>query len=224
MLLPATPISPSYVLIRSTKIEVCQLRSPFLTNARSHRKSASCSAKFPMMDPFHDPSKIIPYLNYTKEKLWEITPASVKQFPWKKAETVALQELLVLGKETLKWGLIACFAMSFISDVVYSISRNKELVFTFSLFVGCVMANYFDEITKEFVSNQKDEHATWRLLGIGCFLVIVKVIVSGGKDFLLHAAAAANGGLMQVLWKLKRLPKQHGSDEYLWENASNASN
>ncbi|GFP87592.1 hypothetical protein PHJA_000902900 [Phtheirospermum japonicum] len=149
------------------------------------------------MEHFHDPAKRIAFLNYTKDTLWKLIPDSVKDFPWKKAESVALHRFLILGKETLKWSLLACFT-------------NKELVIPFGLFVGSLMTKYFDEISQDLMHEHKYGHVTWRLLAVSCFYVLVKLMSTcfrGGSDFLLHAA---NGGLMQAAWNWKDLPEQDG--------------
>lgn len=158
------------------------------------------------MKQFHVPPKYKMYFTYTKDKLLGFIPDSVKQFPWKEAKGVTQQELLVLGKEALKWSLTAILIFSFASDIIYSISRNKELLIPFGLFVGCLMTNYLNEVFQELSHHDKETGMTWQLLGIYCFFIFVNVISVyfpvGGKVFLLHVA---NGGLMQVLWLWKSL-------------------
>ncbi|KAK4434289.1 hypothetical protein Salat_0591700 [Sesamum alatum] len=219
MVFPAAPaLTHSTFMVASYKDQVRQLRSSFLINVRKQHVPVMCSAKVPWMEHFHKPTELIVFLNNTKDKLWQFIPGSVKQFPWKKAESIALQESLVLGKEILKWSLVAYLAFSCLSEFFYSISRNKELLIPFGLYVGCMMTNYFDEISQEFLRDHK-VHTTWILVGISCFFVLVKVI-SGGNDFLLHVA---NGGLMQLLWNWKNLPKLDG-EESSPEDASSMPN
>ncbi|XP_011074578.1 uncharacterized protein LOC105159266 [Sesamum indicum] len=215
----ASALTHSTFIVASSKYQVRQLHSSFLINVRKQHVPVMCSAKVPWMEHFHKSTELIVFLNYTKDKLWEFIPGSVKQFPWKKAESIALHELVILGKETLKWCLLAFLAFSCLSDFFYSISRNKELLIPFGLFVGCLTTNYLDKISQEFLRDHKDGNTTWILVGISCFFVLVKVI-SGGNDFLLHAA---NGGLMQVLWNWKNLPKLDG-EKSLLEDASTMSN
>ncbi|KAL7085363.1 hypothetical protein ACP275_14G277800 [Erythranthe tilingii] len=213
MVVPAAyALSPSCFPVASSKSRVCQLHNSIPINNRKQHVSVRCSAKFPGMEHFHEPAtNLIVFLNYTKDKLWKLTPGSVKSFPWKKAESVALHELLILGKETLKWSFLAWFAFSWLSDILYSLSRNKELMIPFGLFVGIIITKYIDQICQEFVlDDHKDGSISWRILGISCFLVLVKVMsmfFSGGNDFLLHCA---NGGLMQLLWNWRNLPKLDG--------------
>lgn len=145
----------SFLQAALTKTRVYRLNSSFRVKNHKQHVTVMCSAKFPGMEHFNQPTKLIALLNYTKEKLWKSVPGSVKSFPWKKAESVALHELLILGNETLKWSLLVCFAFSWLSDILYSISRNKELVIPFGLFVGTIMAKYIDEITQEFRPDQK---------------------------------------------------------------------
>ncbi|KAL0432614.1 UNVERIFIED_CONTAM: hypothetical protein Slati_2595700 [Sesamum latifolium] len=190
----------AFVQVALSKGQVRRLHSSFLINVRKQHVPVMCSAKVPWMEHFHKPTKLIVFLNYTKDKLWEFVPGSVKQFPWKKAESIALHELLIVGKEALKWCLLAFLAFSCLSDFFYSISRNKELLIPFGLFVGCLITNYFDKISQEFLHDHK--------------------VISGGNDFLLHVA---NGGLMQVLWNWKNLPKLDG-EKSLVEDASTVPN
>lgn len=137
--------------VSSSKSQLHQLRNSFLINVPKKHISVSCFAKSPGMEHFNGPTKLVVLLSNTQKKLWNLMPDSVKSFPWKKAETVALEEFLVLGKETLKWCLLACFALSCLSDILYSISRNKELVIPLGLFVGIMTSKFFDEISRDLM-------------------------------------------------------------------------
>ncbi|EPS70052.1 hypothetical protein M569_04711 [Genlisea aurea] len=151
-----------------------------------------------------EPVKMMEFLNISQEKLLQAIPGSLKSFPWKKLETFALRKFLVLGKESLKWSLLALYALSFVSDIVYSISQNKELAIPFGLFAGYVIACYIDDISRELSKDREVGHLTPQFLGI-CFFALVKIVavfIFRGKDVILHVA---NGGLMQVLWNLRRL-------------------
>lgn len=139
----------STVQVTSSKSRLYKFHNSFPINVRKRHVSVLCSAKFPGSEHFHEPTKLIVLLNKTKEKLWEFMPDSVKSFPWKKAEVVALEEFVVLGKETLKWSLLAFFAFSCLSDILYSISINKELTIPLGLFVGIMTTKFFDEISQE---------------------------------------------------------------------------
>lgn len=102
------------------------------------------------MTLFCEPHKIKLHLNYVREKVWDVMPDQVKEFPWKNAEAIALSHLMVTGQEALKWSLPTLFVLSFVSDVLYSISQNKELVFPFGLFVGCMITNFLKVTLLEF--------------------------------------------------------------------------
>lgn len=141
--------------LASSKSQLHQLRNPFLINVPKKHISVSCVAKLPGMEHFNDPSKLVVMLSNTQKKLWNMMPDSVKQFPWKKAETVALEEFFALAKEALKWCLLAYFAFSCLSDISYSISRNKELVIPLGLFVGIMTTKLFDEISRELMPDHQ---------------------------------------------------------------------
>ncbi|XP_051149733.1 uncharacterized protein LOC127264310 [Andrographis paniculata] len=204
----ATALTASRFPIAPFKQRLCRPDGSFLINVHRKHLSVACFAKFPRMEHFPDSTKFVTFLNYTKDKLWEFVPGSVKQFPWKNATNVALRDLQALGKKTLKWTLLAYFALSCPSDIVYSLSGNKDLMIPLGLIIGCVMANYFDDISKEVMSNYKGDNAfTWKLVGLSCFFVLVKAFsfyVLRANDLVLHVG---NGGLMQLLWNWKNLPK-----------------
>lgn len=207
----ASSLIPLNLAVISSKSRLHQLNNSFLINVPKKHGSVLCSAKVPGTEHFHEPTKLIVLLNKTKEKLWKFMPDLVKSFPWKKAEVVALEEFLVLGKETLKWSLLAFFAFSCLSDILYSISINKELAIPLGLFVGIMTTKFLDEICQELMPDHQDKPVTWRLLGIASFFVLVKVTssyFSGANSLLLHAA---NGGLMQVLWNWKEIQKLDGA-------------
>ncbi|KAG6406847.1 hypothetical protein SASPL_134458 [Salvia splendens] len=208
----ASALTPFNSPLASSKSQLHQLRNPFLINIPKKHISVSCFAKLPEMEHFNNPSKLVVMLSNAQKKLWNMMPDSVKQFPWKKAETVALEEFLALVKEALKWYLLAYFAFSCLSDISYSISRNKELVIPLGLFVGIMTTKLFDEISRELMPDHQDGRFTWRLPSIAVFFVLVKAIstyLPGVNHLLMHAA---NGGLMQVLWNWKDIQKHDGDE------------
>ncbi|KAL1534234.1 hypothetical protein AAHA92_30439 [Salvia divinorum] len=222
----ASALTPLNSPFASSKSQLHQLRNSFLINVPKKHISVPCFAKMPGMEHFNEPTKLVAMLSNTQKKLWDLMPDSVKQFPWKKAETVALEESLALAKEALKWCLLAYFAFSCLSDISYSISRNKELVIPLGLFVGIMTTEFFDEVSRELMPDHQDGRATWRLPSIALFFVLVKAIstyLPGVNHFLLHAA---NGGLMQLLWNWKGVQKHEGgessSDDF--SNSVTASN
>ncbi|CAA3005550.1 Hypothetical predicted protein [Olea europaea subsp. europaea] len=156
MAFPASAITTSISPVTSFNRRLCHLHRPFFIHVHSHQVSATSSVKqLPRMQQFHVPPKYKMYFTCTKDKLLGFIPDSFKQFPWKEAKGVAQQELLVWGKEALKWSLTAILIFSFASDIIYSISRNKELLIPFGLFVGCLMTNYLNEVSQELSHNDK---------------------------------------------------------------------
>lgn len=143
------------IQVAPPKSRTHQLRSSYLINFHRKRVSVTCSVKFPGMEYFDEPNNLVSVLNYSREKLQTFIPGSVKQFPWKKAKSLAQNGLLVLGKETLKWSLLGYFAFNCLSDIIYSISRNRELVIPLGLFVGVLMTKFLDEISRELLSDDK---------------------------------------------------------------------
>lgn len=101
------------------------------------------------MAQFCEPNKIREQLNIIKERLWETTPETVKDFPWKKAENLLLERLLFVGHKALKLSLVTVFVISSLSDFLYSISRNQELMVPFGLIVGCLMTDFLKETSQE---------------------------------------------------------------------------
>ncbi|XVF39745.1 hypothetical protein PTKIN_Ptkin01aG0057500 [Pterospermum kingtungense] len=168
------------------------------------------------MGQFDEPNKIKQQLYIIKEKLWERTPDSVKDFPWKKAENLLLQRLVSVGYKALKLCLVTFFVFCLLSDFIYSVSRNQELMIPFGLFVGCLMSDFLKETSQEaFRSSQGGGlNVKWQLLAIGGLFVVVKFVSTyfamQKRVFLLHIG---NGGLMQVLWLWRGLLEENGGDE-----------
>ncbi|KDP41569.1 hypothetical protein JCGZ_15976 [Jatropha curcas] len=156
-----------------------------------------------------DRNKVKIQLNIAKEMLWAATPDPVKEFPWRKAGDVVLKRLMFIGQTALKWSLVSMFIFSSISDVIFSISRNQELLIPVGLLIGYLMTNYLDEILQEIVQTE-DKGFNLPLANISFFFVLVKVIstyfAAGTRVFLLHVA---NGGLLQVLWLWRHLAKEN---------------
>ncbi|KAL8487741.1 hypothetical protein ACS0TY_023717 [Phlomoides rotata] len=209
----ASALDPPTLTVASSKS-----RTHHLINFHRKHVSVTCSVKYPGMEYFNEQTNLMSLLNHTKVKLWTFVPGSVKQFPWKKAESVAQHKLLVLGKETLKWSLLGCFAFNCLSDIVYSISRNRELLIPLGLFVGILMTKFMDEISQELLSDHKGG-CIKGLLGMSVFFVLLKVISAfffGVNDFLFHVA---NGGLIQALWNWKEFMKSD-AEKSSWDDVS----
>ncbi|XP_059631184.1 uncharacterized protein LOC132274051 [Cornus florida] len=211
MALPASAFSRSNIQIKLFK---CQLCSPVLVRAWNQPASTTCSVKLPRMAQFSQPPNVKLHIDRVREKLQEVIPDSLKDFPWKKAEHTALKQLLPAAQKALRWSLITLFTLSSISDVIYSISRNKELLIPIGLFFGCTMTDFLKETSQELFRNSEETRLSRHLLGIGCFFVLVKIISTyflvRGQVFLLHVA---NGGLMQVLWLWRSLREKQERDD-----------
>ncbi|KAJ4964779.1 hypothetical protein NE237_016628 [Protea cynaroides] len=148
---------------------------------------------------FDEPNNKMVHVNGFTERLWESLPEPVKEFPWKKAEELVLQQMLMVGEKVLKWSLITVFIFSFLSDVVFAVVRNRELMVPLGLFIGCTMADFLKETSQELFQGTKEGGLSWHLLGIGSFFVLVKFVspyfAVQGHTILSHVG---NGGLMQM--------------------------
>ncbi|KAF8406167.1 hypothetical protein HHK36_008247 [Tetracentron sinense] len=181
------------------------IRCSIFSTTRNRHPQIYC-IKVPTISQYSDPSKVKMYVDNFKEKLCETFPQPVKEFPWKKAENIVLHRLLFLGEKALKWSLITLFIVSSFSDVIFSISRNRELTIPLGLFVGCTMADFLKETSQELFPTAKERGSSRHLLGVAYFFILVKFIsvffTVGGQSFLSHVG---NGGLMQILWLWRKL-------------------
>lgn len=107
------------------------------------------------MAQFGESERLNVQLDTVTERLQEAIPDSVKHFPWKKAETVLLDRVVSLGQKALKWLLITLFVASSLSDVLFAISRNRELIIPIGLFVGCLLTGFLKEVTMEFYGDSQ---------------------------------------------------------------------
>lgn len=184
-----------FLQIKVLRNKPCRLRWCLLSHA-PHQISPTCSMKVTKAH-FGEPSKVKLQLNIVKERLWHAIPDSAKEFPWRKAEDLLLKRLLLVGQKAFKWSLVILFLLSFLADVMYSISRNRELMIPFGLLAGCLMMDFLKEISMEVFQAPEKRGLNLPLLGISCCFILVKVMSTYFTPFLLHVA---NGGLMQVLW------------------------
>ncbi|KAJ7966478.1 Embryo defective protein [Quillaja saponaria] len=119
------------------------------------RKTFHIFSKKVSMTHSGEPDKGKELRRLMREKLKEAMPTSVKDFPWKKAEGRLLERLLFLGQEAMKWSLILFFIFTSISDVIFSLSINQELLIPVGLFAGCILTDFLKEILQEaFRSSQ----------------------------------------------------------------------
>lgn len=213
MALSTAAITPSSCPIMLLKSLPCQLHGPLVRQVSICRISACNPVKSSRMEQFYDPAMFKVHIDYAMKKLSEFIPHAVQNFPWAKAENAALQHLLALGQVALKWSLTALFILSSMSDIMYSISKNKELVIPFGLFCGCIVAEFLNETSQDLTRSTQERGKNWQLLGIGCFFVLVRIfaicISFEPQSFLLHAA---NGGLMQILWQWRNSSQPEGDN------------
>ncbi|GLT71888.1 hypothetical protein SLA2020_438750 [Shorea laevis] len=207
--LPASTVFPSTSKFRIKHFQgqPCQLRRSLRLCAR-RQTSPTCSMKA-MMAEFGEPKKVNMQISILREKLWEAIPDPVKEIPWKKAEKILMERLLFVGQKALKWTLTILFVFSSLSDFIFSISRNQELMIPLGLFVGCMMTDFLKEISHELFCNSEEKGLNWQFMGIGCFFVLIKFLSANflmrERVFLLHVA---NGGLMQLLWLWRSLQER----------------
>ncbi|XP_021767664.1 uncharacterized protein LOC110732059 [Chenopodium quinoa] len=177
----------------------------FKLTRNSHWKNISYNySTRKVVAQFELPDKSKMQMKVVKEQLWKSLPDSVKEFPWKKAEHQVLHRLLFLGLEAFKWSFMAWFFLSFVSDIVVTISRNQELVMPLGLFAGCLLSDFMKETLEEMFQQQEMKGINLKFLGIACAFVVLKLISTNFASrpwiFFLHVA---NGGLMQILWLWK---------------------
>jgi len=102
-----------------------------------------------MADHHSEPNEVKVKIGIMREKLKEKMPVLVQEFPWKKAEHILLERLFNLAQEAVKWSLVLFLVFSFVSDVVYTLSINRELIIPVGLFAGCLAADFLKEISQE---------------------------------------------------------------------------
>ena len=146
---------PFYSLVQINLLRPCQLHGCSLSHAYNRQTLHSHSIKLRTMAQFSEQNKVKMQMSILRKRLWEAAPDSLKDFPWKKAEDTVLQQLLLLGQKALKWSFITLFILSSVSDVIFCISRNKELMIPFGLFVGCMMADFLKETSRELFPNSE---------------------------------------------------------------------
>ncbi|KAF8024680.1 hypothetical protein BT93_F1762 [Corymbia citriodora subsp. variegata] len=202
-------VSPFRIKLLNSKM--CQPSNGITLHSR--RQTFPKHSMQVMMAQFGESERLNVQLDAVTERLQEAIPDSVKHFPWKKAETVLLDRVVLLGQKALKWSLITLFVASSLSDVLFAITRNRELIIPIGLFVGCLLTDFLKEVTTELSGDsQLDKGLIQHLTAIGVFLVLLKFTSAfcglGVRVFLLHVA---NGGLMQALWLWRNL--LHGSSD-----------
>ncbi|KAK9946335.1 hypothetical protein M0R45_011804 [Rubus argutus] len=205
--LSSTPRFP----INLSNPKPAQPQKCFILRVRLKPFRKSCM-KVVSMAQFGEPNKPSLQIGVMKEKVLEAIPVPVKELPWKKAADIALKQLLFLGEKALKWSLLALCVLSFFSDIIFSISRNRELIIPFGLFVGCFITDILKETLQQVLPISEDKGFEKHLIGLGCLFAAVKFISNGlpmqAQVLLLNVA---NGGFLQVLWLWRGL--LNGSDD-----------
>lgn len=177
---------------------------------RSQQLFVKCSLNEPYEKP---PANLMRFETHVTDRLLQSLPESVKEFPWMKAEEIVLQRFFTLLKRALRWTLLVLFVLGSISDIILSISRNRELLIPLGLFLGCAMADFLKETSQELFQTTEVGDLLGHLVGIGSFFVLLKFVSLylpiGGRLFFSHIS---NGAIMQVLWLGKKLQEAKDSE------------
>ncbi|XP_057973964.1 uncharacterized protein LOC131161944 isoform X1 [Malania oleifera] len=185
--LPASTLSSSRFQIKLFKDPTCQNRMLLLACHYNHRASGTYSLKLQTRAEFSVSHKVKMQMTKVKERLLEDVPDFMKDFPWKKAEDMVLHKFLFLGQKALKWSFLTLFIFSSLSDIIFAISRNKELMIPLGLFAGCMLADFLKEISQELVDNSEVYFAIVPIYVssylLHCSLLVDHVICSTGKSF-----------------------------------------
>lgn len=95
------------------------------------------------------------HIRIMREKFIKALPISVQEFPWSTAEHKLVDRLISLAREAVKWSLVLYFVFSSISDIVYTISVNRELLIPIGLSVGCFTADFLKETSQELIRSSE---------------------------------------------------------------------
>ncbi|KAK4274603.1 hypothetical protein QN277_017799 [Acacia crassicarpa] len=157
-LLPSLPISSTPKFhIKLFLGQPCHLpRCSAIQLPQQTRHARTCLMKISMAD-HNEPDEIRVQIGNMKEKLREILPISVREFPWSKAEHKLVDRLISLAREALKWALVLYFVLGSISDIVYTLSINRELVIPIGLLIGCLTADFLKETLQELFHISEDK-------------------------------------------------------------------
>lgn len=208
--------------INLSKPKPSQPEKCFILRVRHKPFRTSCM-KAVAMAQCGEPNKPSLQIGFVKKKLLEAIPVPVKELPWKKAADIALKQLLFLGEKALKWSLVAICVLSFFSDIIFSISRNRELIIPFGLFVGCFITDILKETLQQVLPISEDKGLEKHLFSLGCLFAAVKFISNGlpmqAQVLLLNVA---NGGFLQVLWRWRGLLNKSDDEEDV-DNSTDAS-
>ncbi|XP_047161778.1 uncharacterized protein LOC124831742 [Vigna umbellata] len=201
----AVPSTPTF-RVKLFQCQPCQFHrcsEIYFPRLRSYNRTRSFNVS---MAEHNEPNEVKMKIGIMREKLKGTIPVFVQEFPWKKAEHIFLEKLFNLAQEAGKWSLVLFLIYSFVSDVVYTLSINRELIIPIGLFAGCLVADFLKEISQELFHRSEEKVLKWRLLGMYFIFVFVKIMSSWfatlPRVFLLHVGS---GGLMQVLWHWRNL-------------------
>ncbi|ONK76119.1 uncharacterized protein A4U43_C03F24130 [Asparagus officinalis] len=183
----------------------------YLLQSKSYRRRCSigCSIKSSSAHFGHS-NNLASYLNTLVDSLRDTYSEKIKEFPWRKARSIASEQFFIFAQKALKWSVVLLFGISFLSDIFIAVSKNRELLIPLGLFIGVTLADFLKESFQELFQNRAEGEGFPRnLLGVGSFFVFVKLLSLcfnvQGRIALSHIG---NGGLMQVLWLARELQRR----------------
>ncbi|KAI5074610.1 hypothetical protein GOP47_0010571 [Adiantum capillus-veneris] len=123
------------------------------------------------------------------------TVDAVKSYPWDKLCWRFSQRLLDLMWIPMKWLAIPVFALSALSEFLYTLSAGKDILILVGILSGVLVAtvigNAFLDVMKEL---QQDGKASWPLIMLGLFFLLLKLpgpyYPSWAAAFVPHMANA----------------------------------
>ncbi|XP_010530405.1 PREDICTED: uncharacterized protein LOC104806984 [Tarenaya hassleriana] len=167
-----------------------------------HGRVSTCARfeRLPCSSMGGSPRKYVELIGIS-ETVQEDVLKSLRDFPWRKAETLLMQRLMSLGRTLLKWSFVAWFVISSVSDVLTSIAISQELMVPLGLLIGCLVCELLKETASVMLPDSEEKGLYFQFFGISCFFVIIKFVsaIFGSRTrmFLLHFG---NGGVLQLLW------------------------
>lgn len=130
----------------------------------------------------------------------EKTVDAFRSYPWERLCWRFLQRTSDLAWTATKWLAIPVFALSIISELIYTLSMRKDICIPLGILCGVLFAKVVGNASLDVMKElQQDGRAAWPLMLLGLFFLLLKLpgpyYPSWAAVFIPHVA---NAGLVKT--------------------------
>ncbi|MCO5577002.1 hypothetical protein L7F22_030823 [Adiantum nelumboides] len=191
----------------SRRALACRVQGVESLQLRFHRRT--CLTRASLSRPEDELSSKQVGRQYNLSSFREDTVDAIKSYPWEKLGLLFSQRVLGLVWIPTKWLAIPVFALSAISEFLYTLSTGKDIFIPLGILSGVLLATVIGNACLDVMKElPQDPKTSWLLILLGLFFLLLKLAgpyyVSWAAAFIPHMA---NAGLVKTALLFRDVPQ-----------------